>query len=207
MAIRVQVLAKAPIPGQVKTRLIPRLGENCAANLQAILIARAIDTALSAKVGKVELWCAPNTAHDVFAPLAGRGVMLHDQGSGDIGERMHRALRYAQSWGDGAILIGTDCPALSAGDLRAAAASLAAGMDAAIVPAEDGGYVLLATSNPRTELFEGISWGSNTVMAETRSRMSRLAWRWQELPVRWDVDRPEDYDRLLREQLLENHDV
>ncbi len=202
MNVSVLVFAKAPVPGQVKTRLIPRLGADGAAALQARLIERALATARTAAVGPVELWCAPSPAHPALAPFAAGAASLHEQGDGDLGERMHRALTHACCAGRAAMLIGCDCPALTAQDLREAAAALAQGCDAAFTPAEDGGYMLVAVRRSEAALFAGVEWGSDRVMRQTRERLARLDWRWRELPMRWDVDRPEDYERLLREGLL-----
>ncbi|UCD69853.1 MAG: TIGR04282 family arsenosugar biosynthesis glycosyltransferase [Betaproteobacteria bacterium] len=200
MTFRVQVFARAPVSGQVKTRLIPRLGADAAARVQTKLTEHAVATAIATNLGPVELWCSPDTTHPSFAALAQRGVVLHDQGAGDLGERMYRALSSAVLNGDMAVLIGSDCPSLTLDDLRCAAQALLAGADVALVPAEDGGYVLIAARTCASRLFDGVAWGSHRVMAQTRSRLRELGQTWQELPPRWDIDRPEDYDRLLREQ-------
>ena len=197
---RVQVFARAAVSGEVKTRLIPRLGAEGAARLQQILAARSVATALAADIGAVELWCTPDTSHPSLVALAPRGVALHEQGPGDLGERMQRALEHALAQGDFAVLIGTDCPALTAADLRSAAQALRHGSDVAFVPAEDGGYVLIAARKCSHRLFDGITWGGDTVMDQTRDRLRELGWSWKELPQRWDIDRPQDYDRLIREQ-------
>jgi glycosyltransferase A (GT-A) superfamily protein (DUF2064 family) len=81
-----------------------------------------------------------------------------------------------------------------------AAKALETGADVALVPAEDGGYVLIAARQCSRGLFDGIDWGSSRVMEQTRGRLRELGFTWKELPPRWDIDRPEDYDRLLREQ-------
>ena len=62
-------------------------------------------------------------------------------------------------------------------------------------PAEDGGYVLIGAARSPLQLFEGIAWGTSTVMQATRARLARGNWRWRELGLLWDLDRPED---LLR---------
>ena len=105
------------------------------------------------------------------------------------------------------VLIGSDCPSLTAQDLRDAATALELGADAALVPAEDGGYVLIAARTCSRSLFDGIDWGTSRVMEQTRGRLRELGFRWKELEQRWDIDRPEDYDRLLREQpqILSRH--
>jgi glycosyltransferase A (GT-A) superfamily protein (DUF2064 family) len=94
-------------------------------------------------------------------------------------------------------LVGSDCPVLTAEYLRDAAAALAGGNDAVFGPAEDGGYLLIGLARkPSAQLFEGIAWGTATVMQETRKRLARFDWRWHELTTLWDVDRPEDLLRL-----------
>jgi glycosyltransferase A (GT-A) superfamily protein (DUF2064 family) len=88
---------------------------------------------------------------------------------------------------------------LTAQHLRLSASALAAGDDAVLLPAEDGGYVLIGLRGPRPEVFEGVAWGSERVLAETRARLRALGLRWSEPATLWDVDRPEDLDRLARE--------
>ncbi len=195
------VFAKAPVPGEVKTRLIALLGPEAAAQLHAALVRRALATARDAGVGPVSLWCMPDTRHPFFAACAEEfGVELREQSGGHLGERMARAFEALVAQGP-ALLTGSDCPALLPADLRAAAGSLAT-HDAVFQPAEDGGYVLVGLSRTVPGLFEGIRWGEGTVMRETRARLRAAGATWREMPARWDVDRPEDYHRLLASRLL-----
>ena len=200
MGYRVQVFARAPVSGESKTRLIPRLGADGAAAIQLTLTERALLVARDAGIGPVELWCSPDRSHAAFIAQENCGITLHDQGEGDIGQRMCRALCSALHAGDMPVLIGSDCPSLTPQDLRDAAAALEVGADVAMVPAEDGGYVLIAARTSPRSLFDGIDWGTSRVIEQTRSRLRELGLTWQELEARWDIDRPEDYDRLLREQ-------
>jgi len=191
--MRVIVFAKAPVPGSAKTRLIPALGAAGAARFHARLVERALGTACAASLGPVELCCAPNRSYPFFAECAARfGVALTDQGAGDLGERMHRAL----AAGLPAVLIGADCPAMTPDYLRQAANALSAGQDVALGPAEDGGYVLIAANRIRPDAFARIGWGGPDVMEEQRARLREVGWRWSELPPLWDVDRPEDLARI-----------
>lgn len=199
--VQVAVFAKAPVPGEVKTRLVPLLGPADAAELHATLVRRTIATARNAGVGPVSLWCMPDTGHPFFAACAAAsGVSLHAQRGGHLGERMARAFEHLLAGGP-ALLVGADCPGLTPADLREAAAALA-GHDAVLQPAEDGGYVLVGLSRPAPAIFEGIRWGESTVMAATRERLRGAGLRWKEMPERWDVDRPEDYRRALASGLL-----
>jgi len=116
---------------------------------------------------------------------------------------MYRAFESALRSRGQAVLIGSDCPALGLADLRAAARSLRAGADAVLAPAEDGGYALIGLRSVSRRLFDGIDWGGPEVLAQTRRRLARLRWRWQELRTVWDVDRPEDVARLRKERLLQ----
>jgi len=193
------VFARAPEPGRVKTRLAPLLGEAGAARLYARLVAGTLGTALASGFGAVDLYCSPGIDHDFFIKSQRRfGVGLRAQGRGDLGERMYRAFRRALRSSPYVVLIGSDCPVLRPADLRAAARALRAGADAVLSPAEDGGYALIGLRRVSRRLFDGIAWSTPQVLAQTRRRLRRLGWRWQELRTVWDVDRPEDVARLKK---------
>lgn len=201
------VFAKAPEPGSAKTRLIPALGEEGAARLHARFVHHAIRTALGADAGEVELCCAPDRHHPFFGRAAAYfGVALADQAGRDLGERMASAFRRGLAQG-AVILVGTDCPALASADIRAAHEALEDGADAVFVPVEDGGYVLIGLRRFDSLLFSGIDWGTEQVMRQTRARLAELGWRWRELAMRWDVDRPEDLARLAHAGLLDIDDL
>ena len=174
----VLVFSRAAIPGQVKTRLVPRLGEWRAARLHARLTRHALCVARAADCGPVEL----------FDTSKQRGA--------DLGERMHRALARALRRHRGAIIVGSDCPALRPRDLRRAARWLAGGCDAVLAPAEDGGYALIAAKRVSPLLFSGIAWGGPDVYVMTMRKLVSLGYRWRALERVWDVDRPEDLERL-----------
>lgn len=197
MSTRIITFAKAPQPGEVKTRLIPVLGPAGAASLHEHLVADALATAKSAEVGPVELCCAPDASHSFFAACAAKHeVVLTEQGPGDLGDRMHRAATRALAEAAKVILIGSDCAVMTPEYLRAAAAALDEGSAVVVGPAEDGGYVLIALARNDPVLFEGVPWGSANVLEETRARLRMLGWRWRELETLWDVDRPADLERL-----------
>jgi hypothetical protein len=191
--VALAILAKAPTAGSVKTRLIPALGADGAAALHARLIERTVETACAAAIGPVTLWVTP-APHPYFTPLASRfRIPLAAQPDGDLGERMLAACRAAAG---PAIVIGSDCPALTLSHLRQAADVLRDGHDVVVIPAEDGGYVLIGSRRPQPELFTGVTWSTDEVMAQTRRRLGQGGLTWRELPPLWDVDRPEDLARL-----------
>jgi rSAM/selenodomain-associated transferase 1 len=196
-SVTIAILAKAPIPGLVKTRLIPTIGAHAAAVLQERLTERAIATALAADVGPVTLWCSPDATHSTFLKLVmQRRIILKRQPEGDLGARMLAAT----AAGNGPVLvIGTDCPALTELHLRGAANALREGNDVVIIPAEDGGYVLIGTRTPQPAIFADIAWGTGTVLADTRTRVIEQRLMLIEQPPLWDVDTEAEYARLERE--------
>ncbi len=192
------VFAKAPIPGQVKTRLIPLLGKLGAAVLHEQLAWRTLVTAVEAQICPVQLWCSPYANHSFFKACQNHfGIDIYNQKGPDLGSSMAHAFEKMLRQSRYVIIIGTDCPGLSQQDLTETLNALEEGYDAVIGPAEDGGYVLLGLRDFAPLLFENISWGTGDVLAATCECFRHLQWRWHELSTRWDVDRPEDVERLL----------
>jgi rSAM/selenodomain-associated transferase 1 len=153
--------------------------------------------ACAADTGPVVLWCSPDSNHEVFATLGERyGIALENQNGADLGARMHNAF-VVHTRTCPTLLIGTDCAVMTPDCLSQSAALLRRGADVAILPVEDGGYVLIGLRNPAAELFTGIHWSSETVMAETRARARAAGLDLQELPTLWDIDRVEDYERAI----------
>lgn len=198
------VMAKAPIPGFAKTRLIPRLGAEGAAVLHAVLLERTLRIAASSGFDAVALWCAPDRRSPFFEtlrPAASLELELHDQPEGDLGARMLAAFEAHLARGP-VVVVGTDCPELSREHLVACRAALAGGADVVLLPARDGGYAAIGLARVDRSLFDGVPWGSSEVLAATRERVRRLGWTAHELsPVR-DVDEPEDVEWLLASGLL-----
>jgi len=195
---RMLVFTRAPRAGQVKTRLIPQLGSQGAADFHARLICHCLQMVTRAGLCPVELWCAPSCHDPFFQDCRERyGVVLHEQAQGDLGERMHKALESALAQAEAAILIGTDIPSIEEVDLDAAFQALQQGKDAVVGPAHDGGYYLIGLKQPNRRLFEGINWGTSMVFQSTLARLQQLEMDWLCLRELADVDTPEDYRRLL----------
>jgi hypothetical protein len=198
------IFARAPLPGTVKTRLIPLLGAEGAAKLHARLVRQTLETARAASFRQIELHGAPDIDDPFFRSCAGHSsVALAAQADGDLGARMLAAFASALATHPRVLLLGSDCPALTASHLKQAERALREGADAVFVPCEDGGYALIGLTRVDATLFDGIAWGGDGVMTETRARLTALGWRWQELEMLWDVDRPEDYARLVASGLLD----
>lgn len=195
-SVEIAIMAKAPIPGLAKTRLIPALGAAGAARLQRRLTLMTLACALDAKLGATTIWCAPDSRHPFFRALKHtRGVNLDVQPAGDLGVRMHAAARLHCVRGP-VLIVGTDCPVLRPRHLRVAARALMAGDDAVFHPAEDGGYALIGLRAPQPALFADMPWSTGSVMSETRARARAQGLRIREFETLWDVDLPEQLERL-----------
>lgn len=196
-ACTVMVFAKAPVPGNTKTRLIPVLGAGMATRLYELLLGRTLETAFNSAVGPLQLWCTPDPEHPVLRDAASRySAELKIQQGNSLGTRMENAFCECLSAGGRGLLIGCDCPELCVRDLSCCASWLAEGVDAVLGPAEDGGYYLVGLAAEAPGLFADMAWGTPEVLDITRNRLRRMGLRWRELPRRWDVDRPEDLTRL-----------
>ncbi|MDQ6882556.1 MAG: TIGR04282 family arsenosugar biosynthesis glycosyltransferase [Pseudomonadota bacterium] len=194
----VSILAKAPVAGLAKTRLIPALGAAGAARAQRRFTIAAVHGARQSGLGPVTLWCAPDRSHRLFRALdAATGVAVLSQATGDLGDRMHRAAahHFATPSAMPLLLVGTDCAVLAPGHLQQAARALA-DHDVVLIPAEDGGYVLIGMRRPVSEAFAGVAWSTSAVLVQTRDRLRDAGASWLELKPLWDVDEPHDWSRL-----------
>jgi rSAM/selenodomain-associated transferase 1 len=190
--VRLLVFGRAPVAGQVKTRLIPALGAEGAARLHRRLMEDVVDRLCASGLAAVELWVTPDASHPCFARLAARWPLdVQVQQGEDLGMRLAHAARSALARAEAVVLIGTDCPELSP-DYLAAAMERLEHRDAVLGPALDGGYVLLGLRHMADALFEGMPWGSDRVAELTGRRLDALGWSWSRLPPLRDIDRPED---------------
>lgn len=185
------IFAKAPVPGQVKTRLAPAIGFEAAAKLACVMLAHTLDSAVAAAIGPVELCCAPDSSHAQFQHAASLGVRLTEQGDGDLGQRMERALARGLETCSRVVLIGTDAPQMNAALLQDAAHALLS-HDVVIAPASDGGYVLIGLAHRAPALFASVAWSTPAVMAQTRAHIDAQGISLFELPTLHDIDEPQD---------------
>jgi rSAM/selenodomain-associated transferase 1 len=190
------IFAKAPEPGQVKTRLIPTLGAESAAMLHAALVERALETATRSDAHDVALCCAPDASATFFEECAEDfDITLAEQGDGDLGARMLRAMMAALDDYDKVVIVGADCPSVTSKDIRAAFAALDS-HDVAIFPADDGGYVLIGARRIQAAMFDAIAWGTDDVLAQQLKQLDACSLTTWQGETRWDVDRSEDLARL-----------
>ncbi len=194
---RILVYCKAPIPGKVKTRLLPALSPCGAADIYSRLARRMIDCSLNSHLAEVQLWCYPDIEHEFFCRYARTGVGLQRQRGVDLGDRMYQGAKHALSAPgiNKVLIVGSDCPTLDESYLDDALEKLDL-HDAVLGPAEDGGYGLIGLTRAEPAIFMNIVWSTDKVCAETCQRMNKLNYNWSLLPLLWDLDRPEDLERL-----------
>lgn len=184
--------AREPRPGRVKTRMMPQLSAREACDLHRELVLWTCARLVESGVGDVELCVAGDTADALFSRCRSLGAArVSAQRGADLGERMFRALRRGLRDYRKVVVVGSDCPALSAGYLWRAAAALD---EAPVVlgPADDGGYVLIGATAIEAAVFADITWGGSEVCAATRRNLAAAGIGYGELPVLADIDRPED---------------
>lgn len=193
---RIIVFTRYPIPGSTKTRLIPALGPEGAAELQRAMTEHTVRTALEVSRATLEIRFTDGDSAQMSQWL-GPAIAYRPQAEGDLGERMREALAAAFAEGLGrATIIGIDSPEISAGIHEAAFRALRS-HDLVLGPATDGGYYLIGMRRAAADIalpaiFEGIEWGAENVLESTLLRAKELGLRvWRLAPLD-DVDRPED---------------
>ena len=187
------IFCKAPIPGQVKTRLIQDLGVEAATALHCELALRTIETCLSVPDVTCQLWCSPDTGHEFYRQF--EMIKMLQRGTG-LGERMHHAMPVEAS--QSTVLVGTDCPNLSLDYINQAFEKLE-DHEVVIGPAEDGGYGLVGLQRANRKLFENIPWSTETVFADSCRVLNQQKINYSVLPRIWDVDRIADVHRYRRD--------
>jgi uncharacterized protein len=196
--IALLVFTKAPIEGQVKTRLIPKLGTEGALLLYKDLVKKTLETAAASDINDIYLYCTPDIKHPYLKFCSDNfevGLVL--QQGHDLGEKMSTAFVEMFAQYNKVLIIGCDCPVITRHDINLATKKLFEGLDVVIGPSEDGGYYLIGMSQTHTLLFQDINWGTSSVLEETRKKIFQLDLESHELPEKWDLDRPEDIYRYF----------
>lgn len=202
------IFTKAPIPGEVKTRLCPPLTPDEAASLHGSFVLDAAERSnqtVKGAHGALDryLACAPSRDHVFFKVLEGRyGFRLLNQVGKDLGARMAQVFEslFAEGY-QRVLLVGTDVPTLPGGYYTQAFRQLET-HDLVLGPAQDGGYHLIGLTRPVPELFLGMPWSTDQVLALTTSKAKALGLKTVLLPVCRDVDTIEDLKALIDESGL-----
>ncbi len=189
------LFAKFPAQGMAKTRLQPALGIDGAAQMALKLLLHSIEQALATGF-TVELCVSPAPSDPCWQNLnLPRSLQWSAQADGDLGQRMLIASQNALRKFERVMLIGTDCPSLTAACIQQAEQQLAI-QDSVMIPAFDGGYVLIGFKRVDTSLFADMTWSINSVSAITQQRIKDLNWSLGLMEPLADIDEPEDLQYL-----------
>ncbi|MGY0216072.1 TIGR04282 family arsenosugar biosynthesis glycosyltransferase [Endozoicomonadaceae bacterium StTr2] len=197
----VLLFAKPPVAGKVKTRLIPALGADGACRLHQRLLEHVVEQ-VNASGMDACLWAADDPQHQGFENLSLSRWQRKTQPQGDLGNRMQTAAETMLKQYRKVLLIGSDCPLLNTEYFEQVLQQLEQ-QPVVYIPAEDGGYVLLGLSEQMlsqsmSPLFENIDWGTGSVLEQSRQHLQQAGIQWSELTELWDIDRPEDVERLSK---------
>lgn len=183
----------------MKTRLAPPLSESEVLALYVAFLEDASRVYCRPERWRPVLEAEPDPDDPALAALFRSPWSRRRQARGDLGERLTRAFEREFAGGaPAALAVGSDHPALERRLIEEAFDALAGGFRAAVIPARDGGYCAIGLTrgvSPR-EVFSGIPWSSSSVLAATRDRLASLSLPAAILEEAYDVDRPEDLDRL-----------
>ena len=186
------LFAKQPVPGEVKSRLLPDYSPERAAEIAAFLIRATVELAVSAWPGDVTLYVSPDPEHPLFRNLAREfHIRLAPQAGGDLGAKMLSALREGVERNGCAAVMGCDVPHCGWDVLDQANDWLARGKNV-LGPTEDGGYYFIGLQEARPELFENMPWGSNQVLPMTLARAEALGMEFDLLAKLRDIDTARD---------------
>ena len=193
------VFCKAPVAGQVKTRLMPHLSAEQAADVHRELTHRVLLLLSNSQLCQVQLWCSPDSEHPFFTQCAQQyDLSLHVQQGPDLGGRMHHAIRSALEYSSKVLLIGCDCPSLTVEDFGFAINALKSHNDIVYSPAEDGGYVMVGMTKPQPRVFLEMTWGHENVFKHSQSRVKEAELNLVQTRLHWDVDNFADWQRFNR---------
>lgn len=194
------VFAKAPVAGQVKTRLCPPLTPDEAASLHGSLVLDILERCQSLKGYDRILAGTPSPHHPFFRAMEARfKIPVWDQIGDDLGTRMASAFKQALgSPYRSVVVIGTDIPGIN-GPLLTTAVEGLQDHDVVVGPTMDGGYYLIGLRSPVPDLFEGIPWSTDQVYALTEQKIKMLGLSLKILPKLRDLDTVEDLQICIRD--------
>lgn len=204
------IFARAAVPGHVKTRIAAELGNETALLIYQQLLVRTLEGAAQMEA-TLYLW-ATDTRCDYLQLLAAQyGCELRLQVDGDLGERMRAAMEWMLCQHEQVVLVGSDCPLLTPLRLQESFVALQLA-DVAIVPAEDGGFVLIGSTNKvkarwgDKSIFYGVRWSTENTLNDTLNCLHDVHAEVTILDRLWDVDTVADVNRATQAGLLQRSD-
>jgi uncharacterized protein len=188
------VMAKAPAAGQVKTRLLPALTAQAAADLSSSLLVDQLNQLQGFNATDFYLVFTPNEARLLMTELAPPCFLLLPQGEGDLGDRMAAVFTQLSQMGHkNIVLVGGDLPPVPLRYFAEAYAFLESSKKRVVLgPSRDGGYYLVGCNQPTPQIFQGMGWSHSQVLAQTLDKLAGLQIDYHLLPPWFDIDTPDD---------------
>lgn len=188
------VMAKAPVAGQVKTRLIPDLGRQQARDVYQALLEGTLQRAAAGSCYVKEISCAPDIHHPDFQRLSGKyQFALRRQPDGDLGQRMSKVFEQAFEHYSSVVIIGSDLIDIGATDIEQAFEHLQQQNRIVLGITKDGGYGLIGLSQATPSLFQDIPWSTSQVAGMTMQRAAEAGLEVCQLGGFQDIDTIKDY--------------
>ena len=194
--IKILIFTKPPLAGKCKTRLIPCLGEQGAAQLQESLLLKIISDLIEFNLCPFEIWQSEESNYFKQLQVASELVINTQQGN-DLGVRMSNAISHSLLVSEGVLIIGSDCAEYSKNYFEKAIKCLL-NQRSVIGPAYDGGYLLMGLTRLYPQLFQNIKWGSSQVLERTLNTFNNLSLAYTTLEPLHDIDTPEDLPLLRK---------
>jgi uncharacterized protein len=191
------VMAKAPIPGAVKTRLAPPLTQEQATEFYRALLLDQLDHLAALDSADLYVAFSPSNAGPLIESLLPAGYGCFPQRDGDLGARM--AGVFGELWRRGhgnVMVIGSDLPPVPLGTLREGFQQLSTGRQVVLGPSRDGGYYLIGMNHPSPEIFSHMTWSHERVLTETTAKLARLGIDFRLLADWFDIDTSADMEHL-----------
>ncbi len=198
MSCVIAVMARYPFGDGVKTRLSQRLEASARAELYDAFLRDTLDHVREVSCVMRALVFTPPSEHEFFRALAGQDMAVLPQRGEDLGARIYAALDDLFREHARVLLLGSDSPDVPTAYLDRAARALERGAELVIGPSDDGGFYCLGLCRPAPGLFDGVQWSTDRTCAQTLQRAAALELEATLLPSWYDVDHPEDLDRLER---------
>ncbi len=196
----VLIFSKAPVSGEVKTRLAKDIGSEAALNVYKAML-KTICQKLSCSSTNEIVWdCYLSASKDLDHPffselISDYGLNTHLQSGGDLGKKMQTAMSDLLNHYEKVVIVGGDAISISAEMIEAVFQALDHS-DVSLVPAQDGGYIAIAVKKTHPEMFQNIEWGTEQVLTQQLACFEAIDWHCWMSEHLWDLDELEDLQRV-----------
>jgi len=199
----IQIFTKAPIPGNVKTRLAREIGAEKATELHISMFEHILSVSDSLPDADIEIWYTPAKSHPYFEKLKELHFTTKQQTGEDLGDRMIAAIKEGLLNYESIILVGSDCPTIATKHLKQAFEILTAGYPYTFIPATDGGFVLIGATEMKEAIFHSVKWGSSDVMSKIEENLILHDKSYRLLTPLRDIDRESDLEHIPKLKIFD----